>query len=486
MEHWRWVNTFNDWCLIANSANTARADMVQAAGMLGYDVQTPQGLAKFVEGLESGLGMAHELVDAPLLGKGGDTSWSGRSRDHGAGSAFGPTLAPTPITPSLVAFGKAFDDVRLANFGMYENLLAIREEALTREKVANETKLAKLNGVIMFWTGMATTLTSYYGTAKGLASGATGAKFDRMAEDHFLRASANHDYDSAAKRAQEGKAAGLQRAEMERVNSARERMSTHTTDTPGAAGAGAPTPPPAISLETVVGGVLKLAFNDDLRELKGKITSLQTQLAGVVEARKLNDMARNMETYTTAVKSLHTTAETLNKALLANRQSQYRQMGDALDVYARTHHDKLRRDGKGHLAPKSDKHEIYSALMVTVAKVRAFLGLAKLAKGSFPYGKFAADVGRLDRERNGYGTPVERVPGTRSWAKWSIPKIPGWSAGESAMWKSINTQTVSAFQKNELAMIVFAGVEEKITGLAQKLQGDKAVAGGGDAGQNQY
>ena len=79
-EQWNWVNSFNSWIPIASSARTARAELVEAAGIMGFDLTKTPERVRFVKQIEQGLTSATDLVDAKVLGAHRGTSWSDRGR----------------------------------------------------------------------------------------------------------------------------------------------------------------------------------------------------------------------------------------------------------------------------------------------------------------------------------------------------------------------------------------------------------------------
>ena len=402
-EHWNWVNTYNEWAPFANVVGGAQADLMESAKLMGFDLTEKKDLVQFVEGIEAGLDDAHELVDAKVLGKKGDTSWAGRQRDKGSVQAQGPGLEGEPVAPLLEDLAAGFDEVRGEQLGVYSNLLDARSEALEAQKHAAEGEIGEINGVIAFWTNMASTVESHWPTAKGLASGETGAKVDAAAQNLIDHGRASRDWNSAAKRAQKGEAPGLQRAELERVEMARERIT-------GSESAGMMSP----SLSGLVGALLEVGFEDQIVDLQAQITKLEKQLGATEATKKLIKAKDRMDRYVAARKKLRTKAERLKKATLASREQQYADTGDELDRYARDHASELKSEGHGGVVPKNDKSEIYSTLMVMVAKIRAYLTLSEQVRTMFPYDDFVSKAARLRDERSYKEVSPERASAHRT------------------------------------------------------------------------
>ncbi len=470
-EQWNWVNAYNSWAPTANVAGAARADLIETAALLGFDLTQPADIAKFVKSVEEGLAMATDLVDAEVLGRDGETSWADRASDKGAIGA-GPELKGDAITPLMEDLQAAYANVTTAQMGVYRTLLTARTKALKNEKASTEGQLAGINGVIAFWTNMAGLVEAQWPKAMDLASGKTAAKLDLHAANVVAHGEASRNWKSAATRAQAGKETALQSAEIERANAARERIT-------GEEGGGGM----SLSLSGLVGGLVSLSFKDQIESLQARIAALESSISAKEAVIELAAAREAMKGYADKVQVLKTKAERLQQASLANRETQYLDAGDSLDRYARAHAAPLKKKGDAALVPGSDKREIYSTLMVIVAKIRAYMLMADSARAMFPYDEFVDQALALSHERREPWESPERK-GAPEGGHWAPPDIPAMSEGENKVWETVDGNYAGVFGKSEKARIQFEHVVDLVTMLLQKMKGTDAKTSA--AAQNEY
>jgi hypothetical protein len=470
-EQWNWVNAYNSWAPFANVAGGARADLIETAGLLGFDLGKNDDVLRFVKDVEHGLTMGNQLVDAKVLGAQGDTSWADYQSNKGE-LGKGPEMKGEPTTPLMEDLQGAYAAVSTSQLGVYKHLLDARTKALKTEKASQEGDLAQINGVIAFWTNMAGLVDAKWPSAMNFASGKTEADMDQRAMNVVAHGEASRNWKSAATRAQAGEAPALQRAELERANAARERI------TGDASGGGM-----NLSLSGLVGGLVSLGYRDQIESIKAKIVDLSSQIAAKDAVADLIAAQQAMADYANKVDVLKTKAERLQKTSLANREAQYLEAGDSLDRYARAHASTLKTKGEGNLAPKSDKSEIYSTLMVVVAKIRAYMLMADGARAMFPYDTFVQNALALSAERRNPGTAPELQAAPKE-GQWEPPAIPAMSKQENKVWESIDGNYAGVFGFSERARIQFEQVVQLVTELLQKMKGTEAKTSA--EAQNEY
>lgn len=158
------------------------------------------------------------------------------------------------------------------------------------------------------------------------------------------------------------------------------------------------------------------------------------------------------------------------------REHDYLRMGDSLDRYARRHRRALRRHGQGRLVPKTAHNEIYSTLMVLVAKVREYLQMSRTAEKAFPHRKFVRAAATLRAERN---DPPTAKRGSAGLSFRPPPPIPPWSKQELAVHQHIDAGYNLVRRMAEHGATEYGGIEERCVALTRKLRGTKET---GDEG----
>ena len=128
-----WHNTYDSWATHANRALASKADLAKAALLVGYDLEKPAEMARFVESLEKGISMATELVDAKVLGARGDVSWSNRF-DYKGDLGTGPELKGESVTPLFEQLQQEFE--RLATLQLVAAKEAIEHYQEAQEALA--------------------------------------------------------------------------------------------------------------------------------------------------------------------------------------------------------------------------------------------------------------------------------------------------------------------------------------------------------------
>lgn len=477
-EHWYWVNSYNAWAPMANQVGAARADLIETAALMGFNLGKTEDMVRFVEETEHGLNNAHELVDAQVLGPKGDISWSNRQDDKGKRGE-GPELKGSAIAPLFDDLRDKYEAVTAEQHGVYGLLLDARNAVLEQEKASKQSKVNEINGVIQFWTDITGVVSQAWGPAQGLAHGSVNAKVNEYAAASRTRRAGKQ----ALADAKAGRHASA-RLHMERSHTA----AGHETGKNGLPptdietrvssleAAAAPKPPGDLggfnpSLSGVVKELASMAFEGQLNQLQGEIMSLEKQLAGTAAVGKLLHAKQKIDSYANARRQLAKAAQRIDLDAIAQRETQYLDAGDALDRYAIAHASELKREHHGHVVPKDRKHEIYSSLMVVVAKIRAYMMYAETARTMFPYNKFVDAALKLSQERRDPRRSLEMQAAPKS-GHWAPPKVPPTSKAEDKhVWEVIDSAYATVFGYSERARIQFGGIEEKVAALLQKMKG---------------
>lgn len=477
-EQWYWVKSYNAWAPLANQVGAARADLIETAALLGFDLGKTEDMVRFVEETEHGLDNAHELVDAQVLGPNGDISWSNRQDDKGK-LGDGPELKGSAIAPLFDDLRQKYHAVTVEQYGVYKLLLKVRDDVLEQERASKQSKVNEINGVIQFWTNITGVVSQAWGPAQGLAYGSVNAKINQYAAASRARRAGKQ----ALAEANAGRHASA-RLHMERSHTAaghktgKDGLPPTDLETRVSAleSAAAPKPPGDLggfnpSLSGIVKELASLAFEGQLNQLKGEIVSLQTQLAGTAAVAKLASARQQIESYANARRQLAETAQKIDLEAIAQREHQYLDAGDALDRYAIAHASELRREHHGHVVPKDRKHEVYSSLMVVIAKIRAYMMYADTARAMFPYDNFVDAALKLSQERRDPRRSRELQAAPKR-GHWAPPKVPPTSKAEDKhVWEVIDGAYATVFGFSERARIQFGGIEEKVAALLQKMKG---------------
>jgi prefoldin subunit 5 len=498
-EQARWVASYNDWVTLANLSHVAQAELAETASVMGYDTHDAKDSARFIEGLEMGLDMAIELVDAKVLGPNNDQSWSSRTDNPDAVSDAEPTLQGAAISPLLADIQDAYKDLQVAHHAIYRGLLEDQAQLLDGDisKVGGE--LAQLNATIAFWSGMAGFVEQMVPTVKGIATGKTGkgidAKFEgadrygyRQAKDagelaHELETyQAPKYYDDGAETVAEkgqkfedyydtwgpGGADDYEKAKQE------DHRDPDDVKVDGAGGEpAADTPSVSIPSLSIAGGVqtaLTLLNASKLDQLNANLDKLNAQLKGKKLTIQLTHSVAAQETFRNAATRLQSKLEDLEKYSLRKRQQEMVQLGGELDSYAREHKGDLAKKKKGHLVPK-DGDEIYGTVMALVVKAEQYRSLSALALGAFPFDDCARSVTTL-REERAENTSAPEVRGRTSRKAFKAPpKLPPMSEEEVEVYHLILGTYMNVIKRDEYWRIRLQGVEHRVAKLMKKLEG---------------
>jgi hypothetical protein len=361
--------------------------------------------------------------------------------------------------------------VEVTQLGIYQNMLDAREKVLKSDKANKEAEVDQINGVIQFWTSMASLAEGKFGSAMKLAKGETAGKIEGRVGNVLAKRRADKQYDEAAKLAQEGKGAAQQRLYLDRAEQAREFASEAPESM-------------EISVGEVVGKLVEWHYEEQLSELKSQIVSLEKQIGAVDATQDLAKAEARIKDYADARKALSDIAKQIKNTALAERERNYLDAGESLDRYARAHASQLKHEGKGSLAPKSDKQEIYSTLMVIVGKIRAYLLLSDKARETFAYDDFVSKALQLDAERREPWKAAELAAAAGD-GFWVPPRLPQTSKKENErVWEKIDGVYAHVFKDFDKARIQFEDAVTKMTTLFQSMKGVKSKEG--DSPENQY
>lgn len=462
----RWVSSYNSWAPMANAAHSARADLIESAALMGYDLGKSADMVKFVEGVEHGLDNATSLVDANVAGPHDNASWSGRETFKGnVGS--GPTLEGESIDPLFADLSAKYKAVNTAHFDVYSNLLEARTAVLEHNKAGEESKVSEINATIQFFTDMSGVVANGVAFANS-APEAANAKLDHYAGEWAARRFENKAVDASRDGHHAASRFNVDRAETTRA----------TTRSPEASGPGG-----MPGFGDMVGALVSASYEGELNTLKGQIASLQASINAKKAVQALIAAERTLDEYKNRRAALVEAAKRIQVQMLAKREAQYLNVGDALDRYAVAHGSDLKAQGKAAVAPKDAKHEVYSSLMVIVAKIRAYMLMADSARDMFPYDAFVDKALTLASERRNPDSSPE-LQSAPTELHWQPPSIPNMGKQENQVWSTIDSTYAAAFGFSERARIQFAGVEEKVSKLLQKLKGVESKTN--DVAENQY
>jgi hypothetical protein len=474
-EQWNWVNSYNSWVPFANAARGAHIELIEAAGMMGYDLNRLDERVRFVKEIERGLSEANDLVDAKVLGKHGDTSWAGREADKGALGP-GPELKGQAITPLMDTLQASYNQVTVTQMGVYQALEEAKIKMLRGEEQKDKDKLDEINAVIAAWTNAASFVDAAMPMAGKLVGGEYAAKAQAFASSQHAQHVQASNWKGAVALAQEGKSAAQQRLYLERINASQD----FNAPPPGAEAGGGFTP----SISGVVGALAKLAFKGDIEKLQHHIARLEGQIQSKEAVAQLISTRAKMDAYAVAVEALSNAAKNVQQATLANREAQYLDAGDSLDRYARAHAAQLQARGRGDLVPKDDKSEMFSTLMVLVAKVRAYQMLADASRGMFKYDEFIPEVTKQRDERQSpWMSPELKSVGSDDYF-WAPPDIPHTTKKEAAVYEAIDSTYGAVLGMSEKGHIEYQRIEELVTALLQKMKGVKSRTS--DVAENAY
>jgi hypothetical protein len=463
----RWVSSYNSWAPMANAAHGARADLIESAALMGFDLGKTGDMVKFVEGIEHGLDNATSMVDAKVAGPHDDTSWSGREGFKGNVGP-GPTPEGDSIEPLFADLNAKYQAVNTAHLGIYQNLLDARTAVLEQDKSGKESKVVQINATIQFFTDMSGVVANGVAFAKA-APGAADAKLDHYAGQWAARRFENKAVDASR--------AGHHAESRFNVDRAETTRTTTRSEEPGSPG-GMP------SFGDMIGALVSASYEDELHTLQGQIASLTASIDAQKAVHKLMAAEKLIEDYRNKRKELVDAAKRIQVQTLAKREAQYLNVGDALDRYAVAHGSDLKSQKKGALVPSDAKHEIYSSLMLMVAKIRAYMLLADSARDMFPYDSFVEGALALANERQNPDTAPE-LQAAPSDLHWQPPRIPGMGKQENRqVWEMIDSTYAAAFGFSERARIQFGGIEEKVSKLLQNMKGVESKTN--DVAENQY
>ena len=280
-----------------------------------------------------------------------------------------------------------YSEVQVSQLGVYQTLEQAKIKLLQREKAESQGQLDEINAVIAAWTNAAAMVDTMVPMATKLSTGGYAAKAEGFARQWHAQREQAKNWKSLKARTP-GQAPALERAEIEKINASRE-FNAKEGDGEGF----------SPSIAGAVGAIARFAYKDDIKKLQAKIIVLENEISAKEAVVEMVMARSNMDDYLEKVAALQMTSARLNAATLANREAQYLQAGDSLDRYARAHASGLKARGRGDLIPKSDTSEMFSTLMVIVAKVRAYLMVSRAAR-SMP----------LRQLRCGGNWPLARAP----------------------------------------------------------------------------
>lgn len=512
-EQWRLCAAYNDWVPLANASHVAMAELVETANLMGYDTSKDKDSARFIEGLEASLDMANQLVDAKVLGKNNDQSWSSRTGHSDAVSQAQPMLEGTEATPEIKGLQDAYKALQLAHYGIYQGLLEDRKAILAGDRAKVGGAIAEINGTIAFWTGLAGFVESSWKPASSAADGsyarALDQKFDGSKRYGYREASKAGDAALALERGsrdyheirsdklqqhqqnfedyydtwgpggkddvEKGKqyeppSDGMHLAGKHLRNKPRPIHVDGTEPEPAPAPSGEAAGFPSLSLSSIVGGALNLYYGEKLDVLKGRLATLDERLEKLGLAQGMVKARERLEAFKTAAKQLEDRRTDLEQYRLKKRQQEMVRMGGELDAYAREHRKDLKSQGKGHLAA-ADGQEIYTTMMAALAKVEQYRSISGMALATFPYDDFVRTITGLQQERDGQKRPEESASRDREKAYKLPPPLRPMSQTEIEIYQQIAGTYLAVLRMNEHWRIRLGGVESRLAALMKKLEG---------------
>lgn len=468
---------FNSWVPIANASHVAMAEMVEAARLLGFDPSKDQDSVAFIKAIESSLEMATSLVDAPLLGAAGKTSWSNRTDDPSAHSRAQPQVNGTEMQVEMDALTDGYAKLREAYFGVYKALLRDRKKVVDQDITDTEGKVANINSVIAFWTqlgGVADGAVSHVNAGiradakitKAIGSGKfKGKELRRGAEKQAIHAENNpNDYESEIDA----------HAKFDDYESNEEYWGSgkSSIDANGPQMPVVPTPDelPSLSISGLVSFGLKLWSKKDLEDLNAKLKTLKSKSHGLEVTMDLTETMAAKQTYADAGEAFEARLKAMGTHSLELRQQDFMDTGAQLDAYALEHQSALVAQGKGNLVGGSG-HEIYGTMMAAMAKIEQFRTLSSLALGTFHYDSFATMAREQQLERANVKRPPESAARDPNRAYKRPPDVRPMTNEELDVMKQVGGTYLNVSQQDAHWQVRLAGVVPRFQELMKRLAG---------------
>lgn len=504
------VTGFNSWVPLANQSHRAMAEMVEAAGLLGFDTSKDLDSAAFVSGLEQALDMAMTVADAPLLGKDGTTSLSHRADDHTANAATIPQLQGSEVNPTLNTIAFAYRELEEAHAGVYAGLLEDRADILASQIDAKEAQMAEIMALIEFWGGLGNFVQAAARAPGKLATtaekveakhangdryakrelGAAKTKaekherdqsdYDAHLESHVHEDNWRSHYDTWGKGGEEKVKQGKEMRD--------EGDIVVAGSGPSAPPVAIPQPPPEFSL----GGFVKMAVGflergklDELKKKIERLTHEKTAVLGEMKLLKTRAAAKRLEN---AQKKFEGESKKIEAEQIRKREQDMVTLGSSLDAYAGEHRGALVKQNKSAVVPK-DHHEIYATAFAVLAKIEKFKAISTLALATFPYNSFVATATKDARER-ARQIPVpeaeakKQAPQTDSKAEpqmrhvtYPAPDLPPLGEEEAHLVQQIAGSYLVVLEHDTTWSVRLAGVSSKLAKLMAKLSGQGGAPG---------
>ncbi|MGN6111070.1 MAG: hypothetical protein ACTHU0_38590 [Kofleriaceae bacterium] len=477
-EQARWCGAYNTWMPLANASHGAMAELVEAAGLMGFDTSKGKDAAGFVEGLELSLDMAIQLVDAKVL-DGGKSSWStrGNNRKVSAPSGARPELSGEQVTPTLGAIGDAYRELQLAQHAIYRELLNSRQRALEAEGGRYTAAIREITEVIETWAGVGDLVGSKGMTVtKGLATGQTGAALDRRF--------GNNNGDRNAKKALATAQKQAQAAEQD-PRDYRSHLDSHAhADTyvqhhdqwkkegESIPAGGARAELPDISVGGIIRGGLTLAYSEKLDALNQKLAGIKALKTANGQLISMAEMEKVQQQFGKAVERLDAEGEKLGAEKLRDREQDMVSFGHELDAYSFEHMSALEKLHP-NLEPGGDR-EVYATALACVAKIEKYRLLSKLALSTFSFDEFNSTITHLGRERSGTEKPSESASRSPQLAYRSPPFLPNMSEDERAVYQHIAGSYLKLLQLDTRWSIRLEGISSRFRTLMRKVSGSNS------------
>ena len=492
MEMSVWCSRYNAWVPLANLSHRARAELVEAAGLLGFGGD--QG-ADFVKALEVGLDRAIDLLHSKAMGKHQDTSWDEHVGHHDRGVGPEPRLHGAPMGPQLARVKDAYNELQASYYAIYNQLLEVQKRILQSKAASVHAKIADINQTIAFWTNMASGVASHAGQAKSLATGKTGAaleaKYDAVGRHGRGRLSAaGRMAEKNPKEPEPGREPKPGDASYQPSDDALAMKDFEDYQDTWAAGGADASPEasvtgggasfPSLSVGGVVNGALSVLAADKLSKLESQLTRLQHEIGSKSEVQALMQTKEARKQFKTAQKKLAEALAGLKQGGLEDRQADMVDLGDSLDLYAYEHRAGLAKHGKADLVA-ADGREMFTTLMAVMAKVEQYRSLSAMATGTFDYDECVATFDALVAERT--NREVREAAGRTIAQGYKYPpQIPALSGAERGALNQITGTYLTALKFDERWRVRLGGVEQRMRVLLKKLRGlhgTKHAAGGG-------
>jgi hypothetical protein len=475
-------SAFNRWCGLANATNVALQDVIATARLMGFDLSDEKQTAAFVMSLETSVANANQLVDAKVLGRGRDQSWSTRSDDTSAKSEAKPELKGTEVGPRMEDVTEAYTKLQSAYAKVYEGMLRDRERASRSEAAVKRNQIARVDQVIHFWVSLGDTAMQAPKAMDGVATGAHAVEQKLSA----ARLDGSHSVKKAQEAAVRHEKHGGARNHIDAHKNSRdyeaqfdahrqvakERHAAAASGEPAAGVAPAPVMP-SLSVSTILELGLKAHFSSRVDELNKKLTGIEAQANATAGAALFVSTHQAAKDYDTAAHQLESRLGTLSTHALQERQQDFMELGHELDRYAVEHAGALKTRGKGALVPGAGKEQ-HGTTMAVIAKIEQYRAVSAMALQTFNYDAFLIAARDQQLERSGMKRPRETT--SRSYEKTNHrpPPLPAMSADEIAVYQHIGGTYLRVLEADERWRIRLKHVSSGTHALLKKLAGNDA------------